>query len=319
MTMTKLLAGAAALALLAGCATGSGRSASLMAIPAAVTAAAGETQPALWAVRDADSTIYLYGTIHLVKPDSPLGANWGGPAARAAMAEATEVWTEIEMDKAKQEAMVPLVAKFGIDAANPLSKKLPAERAEQLKTITKALGAPEGAFDVMKPWLAALTIAVVPMVNAGYDPNDGIDKRLDAAARGAGKTMRWFETAEQQLTFLSGQSEALQLESLFDTMDEYEKGPAILDGMSAAWQIGDTEGLKANLVEEMKAEYPDMYKALFTDRNAAWVDTLSTELAGSGVDFVAVGAGHMIGDDSVIAMLKAKGFKIERITAKPKG
>jgi uncharacterized protein len=103
-----IAAAAGALALVTACATAKENT-------AAPPSVAGVSQPALWVVRDADSTIYLYGTIHLRKA----GSAWGGPAAERALSEAQEVWTEIDMDPAKEAAMQGLVVRYGFDTARP--------------------------------------------------------------------------------------------------------------------------------------------------------------------------------------------------------
>lgn len=270
-------------------------------------------QPALWVVRDADSTLYLFGTIHLRKP----GALWGGPAALAALNEAQDVWTELEVDAAKEAALQGLVVQYGIDREHPLSTKVDPARAPQLRAAAAKLGLPPTGFEAMKPWLASLTLTVVPMVQAGYDPNAGVDRSIDRIARAAGKTMRWFETSEEQIRFLSGGSEAMQLQMLYESLDSIDEGPAALVAMETAWEKGDDRALATEMVAEMAHAYPELYEALLKKRNAAWTDVLIRELAGSGVDFVAVGAAHLAGPDSVQHMLRARGVAVERLTPAP--
>jgi uncharacterized protein len=276
-------------------------------------AAAAPPEPALWVVRDADSMLYLYGTIHLRKP----GARWGGPAAEAALNQAQEVWTELEIDASKEAAMQGLVVQYGIDRTRPLSAKIDPARAPQLQAAATKLGMPANGFDMMKPWLASLTLTVVPMVQAGYDPNAGVDRSIDRIARAGGKTMRWFETAEEQLRFFAGVSEPLQLQMLYEALDEINEGPAALAAMEAAWEKGDDRALATEMVAEMARDYPELHDVLLKKRNAAWTEVLTRELAGSGVDFVAVGAAHLAGPDSVQAMLRARGVTVERVTAAP--
>lgn len=308
MRTTLMSAVAGAVLLLAGCAT-----AKETVAPAAQARAAQAPQPALWVVRDADSTIYLYGTIHLRKP----GARWGGPAAETALGEAQEVWTELEIDASKEAAMQGLVMQYGIDRERPLSSKIDPARAPQLAAAAAKIGIPPNGFEAMKPWLASLTLTVVPMVQAGYDPNAGVDRSVDRIARAAGKTMRWFETSEEQIRFLSGVSEPLQLQMLYEALDEIEEGPGMLAVMEAAWEKGDDRTVAAEMVAEMARDYPELYETLLKKRNAAWADVLTRELGGSGVDFVAVGAAHLAGPDSVQSLLRARGLRVDRVTPTP--
>lgn len=282
-----------------------------IALTACVSAphAATAPEPALWVVRDADSTLYLYGTIHMRKP----GARWGGPLAERALAEAGEVWTEVEVDPAHEAQVQQVVARLGIDPANPLSAHLTPARAQQLREAATALGASPQSFDVMKPWLASLTISLLPMLKAGYDPEAGVDRSVDRIAEAAGKHMRWFESGEQQIQFLAGLPDPLQIAMLEDALDEVGGGTALLERLEAAWEAGDDRMLAREMVVEMKRDDPELYDVILARRNAAWTETLIGELNGAGVDFVAVGAAHLVGPDSVQSMLRARGWKVERV------
>ncbi len=289
----------AVLALVAGCATAS-----------VSMAPEGPPQPAVWAVRDTDSTMYFFGTIHLRKA----GAAWGGPVAERTLGEAQEVWTEIEIDPAQEAALQGVVARYGIDTTRTLSSQLEPTRAAQMRAAAVEIGVPPEALDIMKPWLASLTLTVVPMTKAGYDPNAGVDRTVDRIAEAAGKRMRWFETGEEQIRFLSGMSDPLQLAMLYEAIEDVGKGTEVLERMEQAWEVGDERVLADEMVAEMSGEYPELYDVLLKTRNTAWVDVLSREMAGSGVDFIAVGAAHLVGPDSVLAMMRARGFKVERVS-----
>jgi uncharacterized protein len=104
-----------------------------------------------------------------------------------------------------------------------------------------------------------------------------------------------------------------ELEYLRQTMDEYQNASTELDLMVEQWSHGDLAGLEQRFVTDMKTETPDLYDALLLNRNANWVGQIQTMLKGKGVIFIAVGAGHLIGPDSVLAMLKAKGIMSERL------
>jgi hypothetical protein len=198
-------------------------------------------------------------------------------------------------------------------ADQPLSATMSAEQYQRFSALTQRLGVPAANFERMKPWMAAITLTVLPMMQAGYDPQAGVDRAIDAAADAGGKQRRAFETIEQQLGFLSGLSPEMQRQMLLDTIDETEEGPAQLDALSTAWERGDEDALKAQVIDEMRSEYPELYQVLFVQRNASWVEALTHELEGSGVDFVAVGAGHLVGPDGLVAQLRARGLRVERV------
>jgi uncharacterized protein YbaP (TraB family) len=127
--------------------------------------------------------------------------------------------------------------------------------------------------------------------------------------------MRAFETAVAQIGFLSELSPHLQRQMLREAIDETERGPALLAQLTTAWESGDIETLDRLVVADTRTDYPELYEVLFRRRNAAWMETLMHELDGAGVDFVAVGAGHLLGEDGLVAQLRARGVSVERVGA----
>lgn len=277
--------------------------------PASRTAPA-EIHPALFVARDADSTLYLFGTVHV----RPRGAPWGGPEARAALDSAEEIWTEIEISPQADAQAIGLIASLGMAPSDrPLTSRLTPEERVRLAAIAQRAGVPGAMLDRMQPWLAAVTLSMAPIAEAGLDPQSGVDRAIDALGDAAGKRMRAFETVEQQLRFLANLSEEAQHQMLLDTLEETETGPGELRQMLAAWERGDLDTIERLVVADTRRNYPEMYDVLFKQRNAEWTGVLMRELDGAGTDFVAVGAGHLVGDDSVVAMLRARGVRVERV------
>lgn len=284
----------------------------LVAVPLLALGAMGASpvlaEPALWAIKDKDSTIYLFGTVHVLKPTT----QWRSPRIAKAFQDADDVVMEIEQpeDPAVTRA---LMLKYGVDAAAPLSGKLKPERYAQLQAAAQGMGFPPQALEPMRPWLAALTVSLTPLLRAGYDPESGVEKLLTAQAKAAGKPISAFETMEQQVRFFADMTPAQETQLLDSTLDEIDEGPAKIDALVAAWAAGDQGELKRQMVDEMLAEYPDLYRLLLVDRNQDWAGQLKAKLAGSGVSFVAVGAGHLAGPDSLQAQLAKLGIKAERV------
>jgi uncharacterized protein YbaP (TraB family) len=273
----------------------------------AVAAFPAAADPALWVVRDEDSTIYLLGTVHVLRPDTV----WRTPAIDRAMAESDALWIEVEADD--PAAMQPLVARYGLDPARPLSSKLTPEQKARLDAAAAGMGASGAALEPLRPWLAGLTLSVGPLVKAGYDPASGVESKLKAAARAAGKPIRTLETLEQQIGFFADLPPAVELAFLLSALDEMDTGPATLDALVAAWSAGDQEALNALMVSEMAADYPELYQALLVDRNKDWAGQIQILLAGKGVTVIAVGAAHLVGDDSVQVQLLARDIAVERL------
>ena len=288
----------------------------LFAFSAAACAQAPATQesaaitPLLYVVRDSDSTMYLYGTVHV----RPRGADWGNARVRAAIDESGEIWTELMMTPESDQQTQVLAMRLGAaEPGRPLSSWLTAEENAVLNAVTTRLGMPQGALEGYKPWLAALTLTVAPLMQAGYDPNSGVDRSIDAYGDNAGKHMRALETAEQQLSFFANLDAEVQREMLQEAIAESEDLPSMIGEMSRAWERGDEQALAATVVEETRADYPELYQLLFVDRNNAWMTELTREMNGAGVDFIAVGAGHIIGRDGLVAQFRARGYRVERV------
>jgi uncharacterized protein YbaP (TraB family) len=265
-------------------------------------------RPALFVARDADSAIYLFGTEHIRRP----GSDWGGPVAQAALAEAGEIWTEMEISQATQSEVQALVLTNGIAPIDrPLSSWLNKSERDQLNAALTRFGASPDVFERMQPWLAAMTLSVLPMLQAGYDSEAGVDRAVTAAAGDAHP--RAFETAAQQIGFFADLSDAAQRQYLLDTITTANEDAAALDALSDAWATGDLAALERDVLGDFRTRYPELYQILFAQRNLSWTETLMQELNGSGVDFVAVGAGHMLGDDGLVALLSARGVSVERV------
>lgn len=273
------------------------------AVPVAATRG-----PALWVVRDADSTVYLFGTVHLLRP----GGDWMTPTVSEAFDSADELWLEIE-DPTDQAAAAPLIMQHGLSPQVPLSSLLTAEEFARVDEAARALGLTGETMDPMRPWLAGITLAMAPLVQAGFDPQAGVDVVLRGHALEAGKPIHGLETMEQQLMFFANMSRDDELAFLRSTLEDYENSATMLDQMSAAWAAGDPDALYDLGGAEMKTEYPSIYDLILTRRNADWAGQIQTELDGSGTVFIAVGALHLAGPDSVQAQLAARGITAARI------
>ena len=265
-------------------------------------------EPALWAIKDKDSTIYLFGTIHVLRPTT----QWRSPKITKAFQAADDVVMEIEQpeDVASVQA---LMAKYGVDQTTPLSRKLKPEAYAKLQAAAQGLGLAPQTLESMRPWRAALTVSLTPLLRAGYDPDSGVEKLLTAQAKAAGKPISAFETLEQQVRFFADMTPAQEVQLLESTLDEIDDGPAEIDALVAAWAAGDQTELKRQMVDSMRGDYPDLYKLLLVERNKDWARQLKTKLDGSGVSFVAVGAGHLAGPDSLQVQLKALGIRAKPV------
>lgn len=263
--------------------------------------------PALWVLKDADSAIYLFGTVHALKP----GVQWHNADIDAAFAASSELWVE-ETDDTDQAMVSQLINRYGLDPAHSLLEKLPGAQRQKLANAAQAVGVNLLQIDRARPWLAALQLDLAMLVQAGFDPNQGIDRNLRAAAKAAGKPINGFETTERQFHVFADLSPQDELEALAETLRDIDKGPAYLTKLSNDWLSGDMAAIDNDVSVDMRQQSPSLYKAVFLDRNAAWTKRIEQLLAGQGTIFIAVGCGHLAGSDSVIAMLQRDGYQVTR-------
>lgn len=275
--------------------------------PAAPATATTDADPALWVVKDDDTTVYLFGTVHVLRP----GLSWFDEAVKTAFDASDEVVLELVMpDDATAQAAVMK------HAVNPtgttLTAMLPeADRQPYIKSLATA-GLPPTALDQFQPWFAATNLSLMTLMKAGYDANSGAEKVITAAAREAGKPVSGLETMDQQLGFFSGLSKESQIALLNSTVEELPNATKMTDDMVAKWSAGDPQGL-ADLMNESLRETPELSKVLLADRNARWAEWIETRMAKPGTVFIAVGAGHLAGNDSVQAMLAGRKLTATRV------
>lgn len=263
--------------------------------------------PALWVVRDVDTTVYLFGTIHLLRPET----NWRTPALDEALAATGELWLEAE--EPSPATMQALIAELGIGLAHPLSSRLTAEEQARLSSIATSLGMPANGLDPMRPWLASLVLSVVPAMKAGFDPAKGVDKAVRAIAVERGIPVRTLESAEQQIRYLASFSDEVQMRMLREGLADIEEGPATVERIAAAWASGDTTVIESILIDELKAESADLYQVLLVTRNQNWAEQIDRRLDAPGVSFMAVGAAHLVGPDSIQSLLEGGGVEVVRL------
>jgi uncharacterized protein YbaP (TraB family) len=272
-----------------------------------VLAISAQAEPAMWVIRDKDSTIYLIGTLHLLRPDS----EWNAAKVKKTVTESTELWLEVA-DIDDEASTLPLITKYGMDPEKALSSKLNAAQKEKLFKAADAYGIPSQGLESMKPWMAALTFSILPWLKAGYDPKAGIDHVLKAQADKEGDKVSGFETGEEQIRFLADLPESEQIAFLDQTLTEVEKGVTQVEKLVKAWIEGDSQTIADFLVKELQKEAPTLYEKLVVRRNIAWSKKIAEILKGSGVQQVAVGAAHLVGPDSLQAQLEKRGIKVER-------
>lgn len=264
--------------------------------------------PAIWKIDGPQGDIFLFGSVHLL----PKGVNWRTPALDAALTDAQVVVFEIDLDKAKDPAATSdLIVKLGLlPQGTTLRKLLAPERRAKLERVAASIGLQPAALDPLRPWLAAITVGVQWIVSKGYDPSSGVDQQIWNWAKDNGKERAPLETIEEQLNIFAELTREQETEYLVVSLDQIEQMPDMLTDMITAWRTGDLKALDKILNDGMK-DVPVLTQRMLADRHAKWLPQIEKMMADGRTHVIVVGAAHLVGKDSVIAMLRAKGVKVE--------
>ena len=280
---------------------------SLIALLLAVAAPAA-AEPALWVVRDADTEIVLFGTLHELPP----GLDWLSPRIAARVDAAAELVVEAVIPD-DREVMVGLVSTLGYaPKLPPLSKRVAPRLQAPLAAAIRATRLFPAALDGMETWLAAITLGDAVLGTLGLDAANGVETVLVARVRKAGKPVTGLETPLQQLGYFDTLPETDQRAMLDSTVSEIATAAADTRRLTTAWQSGDTQAMARDFATSMRTT-PRLTAVLLTERNDRWAAWIAARLARPGKVFVAVGAAHLAGVDSVQAKLSARGLRAERL------
>lgn len=273
----------------------------------AVAASPSDLDPALWVVKDADTTIYLFGTIHALKP----GLTWFNDEVKQAFDRSGDLMVEVDMPDDKA-VLGEQVRKFGmLPPGQTLSSKLSAEGRKLLGDDLQSLGLPRTTLDGFKPFFAAVSLTMLHLMQSGVSAEDGVEKLLEAEAKGKGKPVGSLETLEFQLGLFDALPEAEQVRMLEDGLKKGEFGDS-LDDIVAPWGKGDAEAV-AKIINATDNDSPLLYQKLLAERNVNWANWIQKRLEKPGITFVAVGAAHLAGPDSVQAVLGKRGVLSARV------
>ena len=279
-----------------------------VAAPAQAPKAAAAARPAMWKVADADTTIYLFGTIHLL----PEGLAWRSGAVEQALSGADELVLEVA-NVSDPMAAAGVMMKLGLSPGlPPVAQRVPKDKQAALKAMIAESGVPEAVLDRMETWAVGLSLLGVTFKRLGLDPELGVETQIEAPFRKSGRKVVGLENVEEQLGFFDTLSEDAQRAFLISTLDDSEEARAQFKAMLDAWVKGDVKGVARTFNDET-ALSPELRAKLLGARNARWAEWLDARMDRPGTVFVAVGAGHLAGTDSVQALLKKRGLKAKRV------
>jgi len=262
----------------------------------------------VWSVRGEHNTVYLFGSIHVLRP-----ADVGLPrAAQAAYDDAEQLVMEIDMDDPAVSDPVAMAAQMQRYAQLPAGQSLESVLGSDYATVATHLqdaGLDIATFDGFAPWFVGMLILQLEMAKRGFDPAHGIEQQVTDRAVADRKPILGLETPADQFAVLAGLALPEQKRFLLMTLEETESADARLDELLTAWRTGDTGTLARVLSEEFE-EFPELYRPLTEDRNRAWVEQLAGLLDDRDDYLVVVGALHLVGRNSVVDLLRQRGYRV---------
>jgi len=269
-----------------------------------------QAHPALWKLSDADTTIYLFGTIHIL----PAGTVWMDPPIKRAVESAQSLTLEAVLDQDPGQVATVLMKIGTAKGLPPLAERVPPAKRAPLAAMVKASGLPSTFLDGMKSWAAAIMLTGPALQQIGVDAaaSPGVEPQLTTLFRSAKKPVEGFETAEVQLGYFDRLPESAQRAFLVATLDDPAKAKADFVKMIAAWEKGDPAAIEKSFADDPEFT-PALRDLLIRQRDRKWADAIAKRLDQPGTVFVAVGAGHLVGPDSVQRMLSDKGLKVVRV------
>ena len=281
----------------------------LAAASFATTAVAADAKPALWEVSDPDTKIYLFGTIHLL----PQNYQWKSRTIDAAIASSDTLFVETIVDPRNPQAIAGELARLGFSRGLlPIANRIhPAKRPLLEAAIAKS-GIPRHVFDQMETWAAAFTLLGVQFKELGLEGQHGVEESLRQAFASAGKPIGQLETNSQQLGFFDTLPQHAQRALLEGAIEPSAKMSGDFAGMLHSWANGDVEAIAQTFNSSLSGS-PELMDALLRRRNANWSNWIANRMVTPGTILVAVGAGHLAGDESVQRYLESRGYKVRRV------
>lgn len=266
------------------------------------------TKHCLWEVKGKTNTVFLLGSMHVMKDDMyPLA-----PEIEAAYKRASVLVFETDMKALESPALAfKLAAKASYPEDDSLKQHVSPRTYSLLISNLQSSFLTEDMVNRFRPWMAAMTVVLLELQQQGFDVQNGLDKYFSRRAELDGKTIDFFEQPEFQIALLTSLGEKDSEEFLGQAMRDLTVFKKQFKELVAAWQTGDVKALDKLLLESFR-EYPLMSQKFLTDRNRTWLPKLDKLLNGDQDVLVVVGAGHMIGKDGVVDLLTAKGYKVEQ-------
>jgi hypothetical protein len=279
----------------------------LTIIATLASAADQEERSFLWRAASGERSVYLLGSIHYMKADAyPLSS-----AVERAFDSSGMMVFETDIDEITGAA-VSLLAAGTLEGNTTLADVVSTELYGEVSQRLEMLGMGIGGFKKMKPWMLALSLTSLELMRAGYLGSEGIDAHFNSRAKAAGKSREGLESTEFQVSLFADLSDDESVEFLQYTLTDLDTVIPLVDEVVATWKIGDFAQMEELLVEGF-ADHKALFARMVTDRNLRWLPRIEELFRGDADAMVVVGSLHLVGEQGLIHLLKAKGYKVEQL------
>ncbi len=289
------------------------RRAALLVTATAVLALVGSPRAAtrsfIWKAANSQNAIYLVGSVHMLTTDYyPLA-----PALEGAFADADLLVEEADLSEMlAPEAQLRLLSRGKLPGEETLDKVVTPSTYTLVGQRVANLGMPIGPLAHFKPWFLAMTLLALEWQRAGFDSSLGLDKHFYDRARTDGKAVQGLETVDYQIARFDEMTMPQQEHLLSESLKDLDTEQANVTRLANAWKDGDAAAVEQLVLRDLR-EDPVMYQRLLVDRNRNWMPKIELLFSRRGRAFVVVGAAHLVGPDGLLAMLRAKGYRVEQL------
>ncbi len=266
-------------------------------------------ETSVWVAKKSGNTVYLGGTIHLLRPsDYPLPQEY-----QVAYFNSDKIFLEADISKMNEPALqATIMEKFFYKAGKNLESELTPEAYQALRAYAQKSALPIEMLASMKPFLAIQTLIVGEFMKMGFTPA-GVDAYFQEQAKNDRKTLAYFETLDEQLGMFELMSKDAGSEFILSQLDQMHDMTSLVDKMLKVWRAGDVEQLESLFIAPMIDDYPAIYNLLLKDRNDRWMPAIEKMFSDQDTEFILVGAAHLVGKDGLIEQLSAQGYEVQKL------
>ena len=269
---------------------------------------AAPSKSCLWVVETTSNQVFLMGSLHVLKSSAyPLAAE-----IDRAYASSQRLVFETDIGAMMEPAVLAKMMALGVyPEGQDLFQNISGTTRKDLEKKLQDLGLPPANFSRFKPWFLAVTLTTLELQRLGFNPMYGIDLHFYTKAKADEKELAYLESVEYQLNLLGKMNAQDQKSFLTQTLKDLEISAQLADDMMTAWQNGDADDLYALLFKSFE-DHPGIEDRLLTRRNKDWIQQIETMLKEPKNTMVIVGAGHLIGPEGLVELLKQKGYKVKQ-------